>query len=146
VLEHVKRLSDFIEFSARYVSRGGLVMHRYDLGHALHPHNFRAWFHVQLGNYVPWTLPERQFVRYVPESEVIALYKKFGITHTETTYHQMLGHKEIEKVKTPHVEKQAEAVATIFAWEQSNQDLFRAMSLRDREYYLPAIAVYGQKV
>ena len=37
VLEHVKQLGRFMDLSARYVKQGGLMVHRYDLGHALYP-------------------------------------------------------------------------------------------------------------
>ena len=36
VLEHVKQLGRFMDLSARYVKQGGLMVHRYDLGHALY--------------------------------------------------------------------------------------------------------------
>lgn len=144
VLEHVKQLKPFIGLSARYVKTGGLLVHRYDLGHALYPHSLKEWFHLRLGNNFPQLLPERQFVRYVPEPEVRALYGAFGVTPFQSTYHQMPNHKMLEKFSKDH-EFYASAIQNIYDWEWKNQELFRQLPVKHREKLFPSVAVWGLK-
>lgn len=144
VLEHVKHLQPFIELSARYVKRGGLLVHRYDLGHALYPQSIKERFHLLLGNKIPFILPERQFVRYVPEPEVRALFEASQIKPLQSTYHQMPNHKLLEKFSQDH-ELYERAVADIYAWEWRNQELFRQLPVKHREKLFPSVAVWGVK-
>ena len=142
-LEHIKQLGRFITLSAKYTKSGGLVVHRYDLGHALHPSSLKERVHVFLGNTLPWVLPERRFVRYVPESEVREHYKHAGITATKTTYHQMPNHKQLEKFfKT----KRTDLVEDMFTFEMQCQSEVSEIPLSDRERLFPAVAVWGEKV
>lgn len=142
VLEHIKQLQRFISLSAKYIKTGGLVVHRYDLGHALHTHSIKEGIHVWLGNTVPSILPERQFVRYVPEIEVRACYVKAGLIPVKTTYHQMPNHKRLEKNLK---QSNGEAVRELFAWEMKWQAEFLKIPLKEREYLFPAVAVWGKK-
>ena len=96
-----------------------------------------------MGNSIPWILPERQFVRYVPETEVKALYKIQGVTPIQTTYHQMPSHKAFEKYCK---QTSGEAVDELYAWEMKYQELIRTIPLVDRERLFPAVAVWGEKV
>jgi SAM-dependent methyltransferase len=142
VLEHIKQLGRFLALGTKYTKSGGLVVHRYDLGHALHTHSLKEWIHVRLGNTIPWILPERQFVRYVPEPEVRALYKAQGVTPIATTYHQMPDHKMFEK----YCKKlETTAVEELFVWEMKYQDLILKIPVPAREKLFPAVAVWGEK-
>jgi SAM-dependent methyltransferase len=142
VLEHIKQLDKFIELSAKYVRQGGLLVHRHDLGHALHPHSYKERFHVWLGNNWPQVLPERQFVRYVPETEVRELYEKCGVKPIKTTFHQMPNMKALEKeLKGTN----STAVDELFVWEMKHQGCFAKIPLVKREKLLPTIAVWGEK-
>ncbi len=142
VLEHIKQLERFLALGARYLKVGGVMMHRYDLGHALYPHNLRAMMHVLAGNLAPKLLPERQFVRYVPESEVRALYERCGVSWSKTTYHQMPNHKVLEK----HYRDTSTAITKdLFDWEMKYQAEFLTMPVASREKLFPAVAVWGVK-
>ena len=142
VLEHIRQLSRFIALGSKYAMTGGLVVHRYDLGHALYPHTLKERLHVMLGNTVPKLLPERQFVRYVPEPEVRAIYEACGISPITTTYHQMPNHKAFEKfLKT----SDTTAVEELFAWEMKHQADFLKIPVKAREKLFPAVAVWGEK-
>jgi SAM-dependent methyltransferase len=143
VLEHIKQLKRFIALSAKYAKTGGLVVHRYDLGHALHPHSLKERIHVIMGNLIPSVLPERQFVRYVDENEVKELYEQCGLTPTKTTYHQMASHKSLEKFFKGSDSK---AVKELFEWEMRHQDAFLGIKQEPREKLFPAVAVWGEKV
>ncbi|MCB9815087.1 class I SAM-dependent methyltransferase [Candidatus Nomurabacteria bacterium] len=142
VLEHVKDLQSFISLSAKYVRRGGLMVHRYDLGHALHTHSLKEHFHVFMGNNFPQLLPERQFVRYVGVPEVEEKFRKAGVTPTDVTYHQMPSHKELEKHFN---DSGTTAVDELFAWEIKHQKDFKKITEKDRELLFPAVAVWGEK-
>lgn len=142
VLEHVKNLDSFISLSAKYVKSGGLMVHRYDLGHALHPHSLKERLHVIMGNTIPQILPERQFVRYIGVPEVEEHYRNNGVTPIDTTYHQMPSHKKFEKF---FKESDTKAVDELFSWEMKHQTEFKKIPEKERELLLPAIAVWGEK-
>jgi SAM-dependent methyltransferase len=142
-LEHIKQLGRFIALSAKYATQGGMVVHRYDLGHALQPHSLKERLHVILGNTVPSLLPERQFVRYVGVPEVESYYQASGLTPIRTTYHQMPSHKAIEK----HFKLSTSSIVDdIFAWEMKYQNDILTIPVPAREKLFPAIAVWGEKV
>ena len=141
VLEHVKQLPKFIAFCESYLVPGGAMVHRYDLGHALYSHSWKEWLHVRLGNNLPWLLPETQFVRYVPESEVRAVYEQHHITPTHSTYHQMPNHKQLEK----YLVSDPATIDELFAWEVAHQTAFAQLPTSVREKLFPAIAVWGRK-
>ena len=143
VLEHIKHLDRFLALGTKYTKAGGLVVHRYDLGHALHTHSIKEAIHVWMGNNIPAVLPERQFVRYVPEPEVRALYEAQGLTPLKTTYHQMPSHKAIEK----HWKNlDTTAVTELFAWEMKYQADILKIPVPAREKLFPAVAVWGEKI
>lgn len=141
-LEHIKHLDRFICLSSKYLQSGGLLVHRYDLGHALHPHSIKERIHVWLGNNFPTSLPERKFVRYVPEPEVRALYEVSGVRPLKTTYHQMPDLKALEKgLKNTNTT----AITDIFSWEMKHQKCFMQIPFKTREKLFPAVAVWGDK-
>jgi len=142
VLEHIKQLDRFIALSAKYAALGASVVHRYDLGHALHAHSLKERLHVLVGNNFPQVLPERQFVRYVPEPEVRACYEKNGLTPTRTTYHQSPNHKRLEKLLKG---QESSAIADLYEWEKKYQDTFALIPVPERESLFPAVAVWGVK-
>ena len=142
VLEHVKHLQSFIDLSAKYVKSGGTLMHRYDLGHALHTHSIKEAVHVWLGNNFPQILPERQFVRYVGVPEVETCYKNAGVTPSRVSYHQMLSHKKFEKF---FKDSNTEIMKDLFDWEMSRQSEILTIPEADREHLFPAVAVWGTK-
>ena len=142
VLEHVKRLPEFLQFCSRYLKSGGSMIHRYDLGHALHTHSWKEWMHVRLGNNLPGILPETQFVRYVPEAEVKREYEKVRVEPVRVTYHQMPNFKLLEKYLT---RSDSAVMEEVFEWEINNQCEFSNLPIKVREKLLPAIAVWGRK-
>lgn len=142
VLEHVKRLPDFIAFCDKYLIAGGMMVHRYDLGHALHTHSWKEWLHVRLGNHVPWLLPETQFVRYVSEAEVRESYAQNNIKVTKATYHQTPAHKSLEKLLS---DTDSDIITDLFTWELAYQSDIARIPTNKREVLFPAVAVWGEK-
>ncbi len=147
VLEHVKQLGKFMEFSSRYVKKGGIMVHRYDLGHALYPWSLKERLHVFLGNTIPKVLPERKFVRYVSLSEVVDYYERFlGTSPDRYTYHQMRSHKALEKKLGDDVKIDPSRVMTgLYRWEFENAAVFAKLPLPVREQLFPTVAVWGRK-
>jgi cyclopropane fatty-acyl-phospholipid synthase-like methyltransferase len=144
VLEHVKHLDKFMDVSARYLKKGGVMVHRYDLGHALTPMSLKEHVHVWLGNHIPSVLPERKFVRYVPMKEVEDLYRERGVTPYRHTYHQMPNHKSL--VKELEKKNIADAVMEeVYVWEFTHAEKFAQLDLPIREKLFPAVAVWGKK-
>lgn len=141
-LEHIKQLDRFIALASKYVKKGGVMMHRYDLGHALAPHSLKERFHVCVGNHFPKILPERQFVRYVGVPEVKQLFENNGVVPTKVTYHQMPDHKHFEKF---FHNTDTTAVDDLFAWEMKHQECFMKIPEAARERLFPAVAVWGVK-
>ena len=142
VLEHIKQLPRFLALGVMYTKPGGLIVHRYDLGHALHTHSLKEWIHVKLGNNLPAILPERQFVRYVGVGEVKSLYEAQGVKPTKVTYHQMPSHKAFEKY---FKNSNTTAVDELFEWEMKHQADIVKIPEHDREKLFPAVAVWGVK-
>ncbi len=142
VLEHVKQLLPLLSLGEKYLAPGGTMVHRYDLGHSLTPHTLKERFHVYMGNNLPNVLPERQFVRYVPETEVRSLYAELGLKNIRATYHQMRSHKNFEKTGVLGVDL---AVRELFDWEAKHQSIFAQIPLPERELLFPAVAVWGEK-
>lgn len=145
VLEHVKQLSRFIALGACYAKAGALIVHRYDLGHALYPGSFKERFQVWLGNHIPDVLPEHKFVRYVPMNEVTALFEKH---HQQTpfryTYHQMPNTKRLDSIiRTKDLD--ASPMRELYEWELHHSEVFAKLPLEKRERLFPAIAVWGRQ-
>jgi hypothetical protein len=144
-LEHIKNLEAFITLSAGYAKKGGLVVHRYDLGHALYPGSLKERIQVWIGNTFPRLLPENRFVRYVPQEEVEGLIKRAECTVERATYHNMPNHRGFEK----HAENDAmlkDAAAALSAWEYAHEDLFSRIPLPAREHLFPAVAIWARKL
>lgn len=144
VLEHVKKLDSFLENSVRYAKPGALIVHRYDLGHALYPSSLKERTQVFLGNHIPRTLPESKFVRYVPLDEVIESLKRHGVTSIEkVTYHQMPNHKTFEKYAKG--EEFNDLRAALYEWELEVSPHLMSIDTAVRERLFPSVAVWARK-
>lgn len=143
-LEHIKDLKRFITLAAKYVKPNGLMVHRYDLGHALYPGSLKERFQVFLGSKFPKLLGEHTFVRYVPQKEVEALFTEVSCPPYKVTYHQMPNHKEFGK----HVGNSSglqDAMDELTEWEWKHTSSFVDISLPAREKLFPSVAVWGRK-
>jgi SAM-dependent methyltransferase len=144
VLEHVKQLDKLIALSARYAKPGALVVHRYDLGHALHSRSLKEKFQVWVGNTYPDLLPEDKFVRYVPESEVRSLLTASGCDILKTTYHEMNGQKVLNAALSKGGAMTA-AMETLLEWEYTHANAFLDIEKSARERLFPSVAVWSKK-
>lgn len=93
VLEHVKDLETFLQFSVDLLKSGGRIIHLYDLGHALYPSNLKERFHVALCNlskrhsFIKKLIPETKFAAYVDLSFVKNTLEKNGVKIEKVTHH-----------------------------------------------------------
>lgn len=144
VLEHVKRLDEFLSNSIKAVKPGGNIIHLYDLGHALYPKTIKEKIHVWLGNVLPFILPAKKFVRYVDLDEVCAIMKKHGTDIVGVTYHQMPNHKEFIKLVDDNEDKNA-LIREILEWEfkvsERTQDVLR----EKKEKLFPTVCIWARK-
>ncbi len=143
-LEHVKNPKAFIALGAKYAKQGGLIVHRYDLGHALYPSTLKERIHVFLGNKLPSLLPERKFVRYIGRDEVERLFETLhGERPYKYTNHQMPNHKILAKYATKEVEKTA--LEALDMWEYDYGCCFNDIEIDVLEKLFPTTAVWGIK-
>ncbi len=145
VLEHVKQLGKFMDLAGMYTKKGGMMVHRYDLGHALYPTTLKEKMHVWLGNTFPALLPERTFVRYVPLSEVEVHFKRVLCTPPfKYTYHQIPQIKNLTKT-LDNKGYTGSALEEIYAWEFTHAHTFASIEKNTRELLFPTVAVWGKK-
>jgi len=93
VLEHVKRLDAFLRTSARVTASGGLVVHRYDLGHSLHSTRYEA-LKVGLFRRFGRVMPARHFTTHPDLAEVTRILGAAGVEVVEVSHSQMPGLKQ----------------------------------------------------
>lgn len=145
VLEHVKNLDLFLEKSISHVRKGGLIIHMYDLGHALYPRNLKARFHVFLGNRFPNILPETKFVCYLDEKDACKILEEKGTEIKKITYHQMPNHRHLAKLFKTDSEKKEKLVREIFTWEFKISDYLKELPQKERELLFPSICIWATR-
>lgn len=145
VLEHVKQLEKLLAQSIAWVREGGLVVHKYDLGHALYPSSVKERFHVWLGNNTPWILPEKSFVNYVDRDRVVELLGKHGADVERITYHNMPSHKKIIPLLDSLGPEGAAHSNQLFKWETEVSPLLERFSTSQREHFFPTVCVWARK-
>ncbi len=145
VLEHVKRLEEFLIESIDAVKDGGYIVHRYDLGHALSPSSLKEKFQVFLGNNFPNLLPERKFVRYLDPEIVIKIMEGNGTKVEKITYHQMPNHKKFLRHFLSNDKKGLGIAEKIIDWEFEISPFLGEMDKSIRENLFPTIAIWAKK-
>lgn len=146
VLEHVKHLDRFIEASVKATKLGGYIIHRYDLGHALHPSSMKERFQVFLGNRFPFVLPEHKFVRYLDPEEVKKEMERAGAEVFDITYHQMQNHKALLKHLKQENQETEKLCTEIIDWEYEISPFLKDINKSIREKLFPAICVWGKRI
>jgi SAM-dependent methyltransferase len=94
VLEHVKYLDDFLSTSVALTAPGGLVVHRYDLGHALYPVSWYERALVWTSRSVPWVVPPSLFTTYPDLMRITRTLAACGLRDLSVRYGQMHGLKQ----------------------------------------------------
>jgi hypothetical protein len=89
VLEHVKSLPIFIDYSVRMARPGADVIHLYDLGHALYPSGLKERIQTKLcGTGLLRFFPEHKVARYLATEDVRKLLEG-SCDIKEVTFHNM---------------------------------------------------------
>jgi SAM-dependent methyltransferase len=145
VLEHVKRLEKFLINSISSVKKGGHIIHRYDLGHALYPEHLKERFHVFLGNNFPQILPETKFACYLDEKRVCNIMNANGATVKNVTYHQMPNHKHFFKLFNDNTEEKAALTEELMDWEEKITKFLPELDQKQRELLFPAITIWSER-
>jgi cyclopropane fatty-acyl-phospholipid synthase-like methyltransferase len=147
VLEHVKDLDTFLEFSIDLLKQGGRIIHLYDLGHALYPSNIKERFHVALCNFsqkysfVKKLIPETKFAAYVHLSHVKDVLQKNGIEVERVTWHN--NPFLVALLKKIHIENINEILSLVSALEEKMSTTTN--DVHTLEKTLPAVCVWGTK-
>lgn len=146
VLEHVKNLEAFLTASVRVLKPLGTLIHRYDLGHALHTESISERLKVFLSKHFPFLISAKKFTTH-PDKEYIACFlEKHGITHIETEQHQIPNLKKIvDRLKTK--DGNHSLIATIISIEKEIYKAAKVAGLSSGEidYYFPSITIKGVK-
>jgi len=89
VLEHVKDLPTFIDYSVKMARPGADVIHLYDLGHALYPSGLKERIQTKLcGTGLLRIFPEHKVARYLATEDVRKLLEG-SCDIKEVTFHNM---------------------------------------------------------
>ncbi|HYC34323.1 MAG TPA: class I SAM-dependent methyltransferase [Candidatus Paceibacterota bacterium] len=146
VLEHVKQLPKFLKASVDAVKKGGLVVHRYDLGHSLFPSSLKEKFQVWLGNNFPSVLPEHKFVRYLSDSEVSEILAGCNATTIRRTWHQMPDHKKLLSIMDTSTPAAKSLAQELCEWEFKMSEILPILPQKSREKLFPSVTVWAKKV
>ncbi|RJQ14849.1 methyltransferase domain-containing protein [Candidatus Parcubacteria bacterium] len=145
VLEHVKNLEAFLKNSIDYVKTNGRIVHFYDRGHSMRPSSFRERLHVFFGNYLPFLLPAKKFVRHLDEKKVDNLIRKYGTEIEEITYHNMPDHKQFIKNLDRNDSLSKKLAADLSSWEFLVSKYVRAMPDDIRERFFLSVCFWAKK-
>src|SRR5260221_12936179 len=143
VLEHVKTLEPFLQFSSEMTKLGGEIAHLYDLGHSLYPHNLKERLQVMIcDSFLRPLVPEGKIAGYVDPKEVKRLLEKYSCDVKRTTYHNMRSHVAMLK-GISNQEKKLAAMRDVIQFEQAHMNDVEDQKLRERLF--PSICLWATK-
>lgn len=146
VLEHIRKLEQFLEFSVKKLKKGGTLIHLYDLGHYLYPSNMlerlQTIFCSTPG--LKKLAPELKFAAYVNQESVEKFLKQNGIKIERITYHNMPSNVEFAKQleDTPQARNAIHKIAEI---EAELSEIADKIPVKKREKLFPSICIWGKK-
>ena len=143
VLEHVKYLDDFLDTSVAVTAPGGLVVHRYDLGHALYPVSRYERALVWASRAVPWVVPASLFTTHPDVTHITRRLAASGLQDLSVGYAQMYDLKQAMN----HVAQRDPALAMrIVQLDTELADaLVSRLSAREAARLFPTVTVRGVK-
>jgi SAM-dependent methyltransferase len=143
VLEHVKYLDDFLTTSVAVTAPGGHLVHRYDLGHALHPASWYERALVGASRTAPWVVPASIFTTRPSENHITDRLAACGVRDIVVRHGQMYGLKQAMN----HVSRIDATLATRIV--QLDAELAHLLSLRlgarDLDRLFPTVTITGTK-
>lgn len=143
VLEHVKYLDDFLATSVAVTAPGGLVVHRYDLGHALYSVSLYERVLVWTSRTLPWAIPASIFTTYPDLGYITRALAAHNVRNISVRYAQVYGLKKAMNYVCQIDSTLAERIV------QLDTDLAGALASRlsaqEMASLFPAITVQGLK-
>ncbi|MFZ2804226.1 MAG: class I SAM-dependent methyltransferase [Patescibacteria group bacterium] len=138
VLEHVKDLETFIEYSIQKARPGGNVIHLYDLGHSLYPSSLKESLQTRLcGSPLLRFFPEGKVARYLATPYVEGLLRR-GCDIQEITFHNMPNH--VAMLKSNMTEP---FISQVSAFEYAT--FGNVPGLKIREKLFPSVCFWATK-
>jgi len=146
VLEHVKHLSRFLRASVHAARPGGRLVHRYDLGHALHPATRGERVRVATAKRFPALVPASRFTTAPDLARIVGQLSILGVDGIEVKQGQMPSLKHAMNrldAATDDGRRLAQRIVDLdeTLWERVGTRL--AQPQRDRLF--PTITVSGTK-
>lgn len=146
VLEHVKHLDTFLKASIKAIKPNGTLVHRYDLGHALHAERISERFKIFLCRHFPALMSSRNFTTHPDKKHIIQTLVENGIENIQVQQHQIPHLKrlvDILKRETAH----QDLIRSVIGFEE---DLYSAvqhaaMPSHQIDFYFPTITIRGTK-
>jgi len=145
VLEHVKRLDAFLRTSARVTARGGLVVHRYDLGHSLHSTRYEA-LKVAVFRRFGRVMPARHFTTHPDLGQVTRILEDAGVEVVEVGYSQMPSLKQaMNRFDWASPGANRLAGEMIRLEQRLYAEIGPRLTTAQREWLFPAVTVVGRR-
>jgi SAM-dependent methyltransferase len=145
VLEHVKRLGAFLRTSARVTAPGGMVVHRYDLGHALHSTAYET-VKVAVCRRWPWLVPARHFTTHPDLAFVTRTLAEAGVDVVEVRHGQMPSLKRaMNRVDWSAPEAGPLWREVVRVEDALYEHLAPRLTVAERERLFPAVTVIGRR-
>lgn len=142
-LEHVKYLEEFLATSVAVTKPGGVVVHRYDLGHALYPASWYERVLVTASRTMPWIVPASIFTSHPDLTRITRTLNRYGVRDVSVQYGQMYGLKQAMN----HVARLDQSLAARII--QLDTDLADMLASRltalETERFFPSVVVRGVK-
>lgn len=145
VLEHVKHLRDFLRSSVRVTRPGGWVVHRYDLGHALHSGPYETT-KVFLCKRFPALMPARHFTTHPDVRRVVSLLEEAGVEVRAVTHAQLPDLKQMMNRLDWDAPGSAELAREAIELDARLAERMQGrIEHREMERFFPTITVEGVK-
>ena len=142
-LEHVKYLDGFLDTSVAITAPGGLVVHRYDLGHALYPVSWYERALVRTSRAVPWIVPASLFTTYPDLMHITRTLAACGLRDLSVRHGQMYG---LKQAMNHAAQMDAALAARIVQLDTELADaLVSRLSAREVARLFPTVTVRGVK-
>jgi SAM-dependent methyltransferase len=144
VLEHVKHLDRFLCVSVHAARKGGRIVHRYDLGHALSPATLGERLRVAVAKRLPALVPQTAFTTHPNVDTVVARLSAMGVVQIEVTQAQMPSLKAAMNLLD--ASRDVELAAQIVELEAALWDCLNARLTADqRDRLFPSVTVSGYR-
>jgi ubiquinone/menaquinone biosynthesis C-methylase UbiE len=147
VLEHVKELNDFLLKSIDLCKPGGMVVHRYDLGHSLYPCSFGEQLTLAFCKYFPFLMPKRKvFTSHPSKDNIVKVLTENGLKNIDVDYSQLFAQKKlINKLKPDRLGDNAMS-NKMLAFEKELKDYFlKMLTDEEKELIFPSVTIKGIK-